>query len=188
MSNWVPLRDALISAYLSWRYQPPTSSPLTPCDTEPGQLALPSTIEDLSEYTLEVLDIFSLKDTFTVFRKQSSISPAIDFAFQGYIVKTPVAPTIAVSTRTLELFHQIRQRKPSISIEAFTKVICDRYLVRVQHCLPHSSLKLTCRRYHTGAASGPFLRTHMKSSSWSFWVLKSKSLVLLAGMDPIGGY
>ena len=37
--------------------------------------------------------------------------------------------TVAVSIKTLELYRRLRRRKPGFSIEAFTKVICDIYMV-----------------------------------------------------------
>ncbi|KAG2361657.1 hypothetical protein BDR07DRAFT_1451498 [Suillus spraguei] len=45
----------------------------------------------------------------------------------GYLGATPHSPTIAISLLTLELYRCLRLRKPSLSIEAFAKVICDLY-------------------------------------------------------------
>ncbi|KDQ18596.1 hypothetical protein BOTBODRAFT_97369, partial [Botryobasidium botryosum FD-172 SS1] len=49
----------------------------------------------------------------------------------GYLGATPDQPTIAVCLKTLELYHRLRVRQPNFSIQAFTKVICDRY------CIPY---------------------------------------------------
>lgn len=55
--------------------------------------------------------------------------PVLDVAALGYLSKTPVNPNVALSFRSLELFHRIRLRKPSFSMEAFTKVVADYYNV-----------------------------------------------------------
>lgn len=48
----------------------------------------------------------------------------------GYLGTTPQTPSIAISITTLELYRRLRLRKPSLSVEAFSKVICDLYEVR----------------------------------------------------------
>ncbi len=80
-------------------------------------------------YTIHVYDIFTLIPEITISRDPSSPSPALDFIRLGYVVKTPVSPSIALSLTTLELYHRLRLRKPSFSAEAFGKVICDYYKV-----------------------------------------------------------
>ncbi|KAI0701463.1 hypothetical protein BC835DRAFT_1404505 [Cytidiella melzeri] len=57
----------------------------------------------------------------------NSISPALDLMRNGYVAKSPSKPTVAVSIDTLALLYRLRQRKPSYSIEAFAKVVCDYY-------------------------------------------------------------
>ena len=87
-------------------------------------------------WTIEqAFDLFSLVDHVEVNRSEDSSSPAIDLMRHGYVAKTPDNPRAAVSVRTLELFHRLRQRKPSFSAEAFTKVICDYYRVRTYRVL-----------------------------------------------------
>ncbi|KAK7685267.1 hypothetical protein QCA50_011630 [Cerrena zonata] len=54
---------------------------------------------------------------------------------QAYTLITPVLPEAAIGFRTLELFHRIRSRKASVSIEAFTRVICDYYMIPFQRHL-----------------------------------------------------
>lgn len=80
-------------------------------------------------YTVFVLDIYTLKAEVTVERDPASLSPALDLIAHGYVAKTPVRPTVAVSIATLELLYRLRQRKASFSFEAFTKVVCDYYKV-----------------------------------------------------------
>ncbi|KAG0692050.1 hypothetical protein DFH29DRAFT_1052446 [Suillus ampliporus] len=42
----------------------------------------------------------------------------------GLLGCSPIQPKIAVSLQCLELYHQIRQRKPSFSVQAMVKVLC----------------------------------------------------------------
>lgn len=81
------------------------------------------------EYSLIVYELFGLQSTITVDRPPSSISPAINIAEHGFLAKTPVLPNAAIGFKTLELFHRLRLRKASFSVEAFTRVLCDYYMV-----------------------------------------------------------
>lgn len=82
-------------------------------------------------WTARVLDIWTLEQEVVVHHNPSSLSPALDLILQGYVAKTATMPTIVVAVSTLQLLYRLRQRQPSLSIEAFTKVICDYYNVRV---------------------------------------------------------
>ncbi|KAG1888655.1 hypothetical protein F4604DRAFT_1877215 [Suillus subluteus] len=42
----------------------------------------------------------------------------------GYLGCSPLQPTLAISLSCLELYHQIRRRKPSFSVQAMVKVLC----------------------------------------------------------------
>ncbi|KAG2121555.1 hypothetical protein BD769DRAFT_1629407 [Suillus cothurnatus] len=42
----------------------------------------------------------------------------------GFLGCSPLQPTVAVSLHCLELYHQIRRRNPSFSIQAMVKVLC----------------------------------------------------------------
>ncbi|KAJ3530902.1 hypothetical protein NM688_g7648 [Phlebia brevispora] len=64
-----------------------------------------------------------------------SAYPVVDMAAAGYLGKTPVNPTVGISFKTLELLYRLRQRQPSLSIEAFMKVICDYYSMPYRHYL-----------------------------------------------------
>lgn len=107
----------------------PSSSAVTdiPSSTAGGA---PSASADCYEYTLDVYDLFSLDTEVTIQRSPTSLSPALDLVRHGYIAKTPTRPSVAVSIKTLQLLYRFRQRKPSISMESFAKVLCDYYGVR----------------------------------------------------------
>ncbi|KJA13225.1 hypothetical protein HYPSUDRAFT_123579, partial [Hypholoma sublateritium FD-334 SS-4] len=79
------------------------------------------------DFTIEVLDIYTMKIFVDIPRGEDSKSVAEALMLQGYIGNTPETPTVALSVRTLQLFRHIRLRKPSFSIEAFARVLCDLY-------------------------------------------------------------
>lgn len=85
--------------------------------------------------TVGAFDIFTRVEEVTVALSPENTSPAIDLMAQGWVSKTPERPSVVVSITTLDLLHRLRRRKPSFSIEAFTKVVCDYYMV---------SLALSC--------------------------------------------
>jgi hypothetical protein len=83
------------------------------------------------QYCVNVYDLKSLAKTITVSRDVNGLSPALDHMRHGYLAKSPTRPMVAISINTLDLLYRIRQRKPSFSIEAFAKVVCDHYNVRI---------------------------------------------------------
>lgn len=86
-------------------------------------------MQDEYKLTVSIFEIFSLKTSLTISRPPTSTSVPVDLAAHGFLAKTPVSPEVAVGFRTLELFHRLRLHKPSLSVEAFTKVMCDYYEV-----------------------------------------------------------
>jgi hypothetical protein len=72
----------------------------------------------------------------TVFTSSTPVSQAADEPANvsliniGLIGCSPIQPTIAVSLKCLELYHQIRRRKPSFSVQAMVKVLCALHNVR----------------------------------------------------------
>ena len=112
LQGWETLIDRLARCYMEWKYTP--SSAVSNATTE-------------YPYTVSVFEIFTMEHDITVYRPPTSDSPAIDLALHGFLAKTPVQPTVAIGFRTLALFHSIRLRKASMSVEAFTRVICDYY-------------------------------------------------------------
>ena len=83
---------------------------------------------DLS-FTVPIYNVFSLESTLLVHCSQESMFVAIDVALRGYLSRTPMKPSAMVSFKTLDLLHCIHLWKPSMSIEAFTKVVSDYYNV-----------------------------------------------------------
>lgn len=127
---WDPLIQPLTDAYVKWKFS--SASPLTdhPSATAESNVAGNCPLPNESvEYSLDVYELFGMETTLTINRPASSTSVAVDIAEHGFLAKTPILPNAAVGFRTLELFHRLRLRKASFSVEAFTRVLCDYYLV-----------------------------------------------------------
>lgn len=104
----------MADAYIQWKYGPDPTPPVS--DTR-------------YPYSLTVLDIFTMEEHLTIYQPRTDNPVPVNLALHGFLAKTPTLPTIAIGFRTLELFHRIRLRKASMSVEAFTRVLCDYYNV-----------------------------------------------------------
>lgn len=111
----------------------PSNNPLSTNETSgstPDNVTQGSTGQtDTIKYSVYVFKVFSLEAILKIDYLQTSTSVAVDLAEHGFLAKTPTLPTFAIGFRMLELFHCIRLCKPSLSIEAFTHIICDYYIV-----------------------------------------------------------
>lgn len=87
--------------------------------------------DDTYDFDIDIVDMYSLARTAAIQRKATDTT-VIAMAEQGYLATTPISPSLAITFNTLEHFRLLRLRKPSFSIEAFAKVLCDSYAV----CLP----------------------------------------------------
>lgn len=154
--NWRPLISGMVDAYLRWKYpdnvhagsggehgptshsQPPltstsvtTTTPTT--DNSPTPPQAPAANDPASSTSpdteVPVIDIYTLSDSIKVSRTESQTT-ASALASLGFIGNAPFHPSVAISIKTLELYRILRRRKPSFSVEAFAKVICDLYMVR----------------------------------------------------------
>lgn len=169
MAEWNPLIDPLASAFLTWKYgKPPVKEKSghpeqAPTSTPSDSHEAPNAVPDI-DCTVAVYDIFSMKSSVTIMRPSTSTSIPVDLAAHGYLAKTPLFPTVAVGFQTMEHFHRLRLRQASLSIEAFTKVICDHYQVcRILADLKHTNI-LFMFRSPTDDTSELFLRRHMRFS------------------------
>ncbi|KAG0708173.1 hypothetical protein DFH29DRAFT_979487 [Suillus ampliporus] len=83
---------------------------------------------------IDVINIYTLQST-AVIRRQASVSTVSEaLVLNGYVGASPLSPTIAMSLSTLELYRRIQLCKPSFSVEAFAKVICDLYKWPYHRC------------------------------------------------------
>ncbi|KAJ2929278.1 hypothetical protein H1R20_g7813, partial [Candolleomyces eurysporus] len=115
--NWGNIDD-LATAFLQWKNSS-SMSPTTPDGTGAPQ-------PPLLEFDMELIDLFSLERKLHVnLPDNKTIVPHL--IAQGYLPTTPIKPLVAISLRTLDFYKILRQRKPSFSVESFTKVLCDLY-------------------------------------------------------------
>ncbi|KAI0362962.1 hypothetical protein BV20DRAFT_959256 [Pilatotrama ljubarskyi] len=124
--NWQPLMPQLVDAYLEWK----------------EGLVKPAAGSEY-DFEVDILDIYTTDRATTVPRSADVVSPAEALVRHGYLGTVPLNPSLAISLRTLELLRILRLFKPSLSIEAFTKVVCYIYMT------PY-------RRHHRTAISDAF--------------------------------
>ncbi|OCH84166.1 hypothetical protein OBBRIDRAFT_815570 [Obba rivulosa] len=79
------------------------------------------------------VDIYTLNTTTHIHCNADSHSAVKAIVQHGYFATTPVKPSLTISFKTLELFRYLWLCKPSFSIKAYTKVICDFYAIPYQH-------------------------------------------------------
>lgn len=111
---WAPLIEELTDAYVGWRYG----------------LTTPTAADESFGFSINILDVYSLETEIPV-QRSADIKANIALVHAGYLGTVPEQPSLAVSLRTLELYHTLRLFKPSFSIEAFAKAMCHLYLVRI---------------------------------------------------------
>lgn len=93
--------------------------------------APPPARDSTYDFNIDVVDMYGLARTAAI-QRDATDTTVIAMASQGYLATTPISPSLAITFNTLEHFRLLRLRKPSFSIEAFAKVLCDSYAV----CLP----------------------------------------------------
>ena len=80
-------------------------------------------------FSLNSINIYTLESSINVPRAEDIASPVEALALAGYLSPTPISPIIAISISTLKLYRLLHLRKPSFSVKAYAKVICDHYKV-----------------------------------------------------------
>lgn len=115
--------EPLIDGYLRWL----SSTTAITIPTTP-----PPSIDESAHYlyTVFIFNIFLGLRSVTLSRRSDSLSLTLDFIAQGILVKTPTSPNVGIAIKTLELFYRIQLQKPSMSAEAFAKILCDYHKVR----------------------------------------------------------
>lgn len=124
-----PTEDPMIEPIEEPAIEPTEEAMDTELNPDEQQPAPQQTSPQTYPYTVDVYDLFTCARRVTVLRDPESTSPALDLLRHGYVAKTPERPTVAVAAKTLELLYRLRQRCPSLSVEAFTKVVLDYYSV-----------------------------------------------------------
>ena len=111
-----------------------------------------------TEAEILVIDIYSLSTSVKI-PCMGDQTTASTLASLGFIGNAPFHPSVAVSVKTLELYRILRRRKPSFSVEAFVKVICDLYMVRMSFVI--YSAHSHCDRSHTVPNTVVYFRTRL---------------------------
>ena len=114
---------------------------------------------------VEIIDIHT-RDEAIYLRRQSTDLTAILLAKRGYMPASPISPDLAVAFETLELFRLTRLRKPSMSTEAFAKVICDVY--EVSTMFSHIFFYTTSHHSHSILTAGG-IGLRLVIASTSIW-------------------
>ena len=216
--NWKPLIDSMVDAYLQWKYidtpradsdkvpkptQPPsglssnpvadppstsrdTPSPQPDTNHNGGGINQPGTSTRL-EVEVSVIDIYTLSTSVKLSCEEDQTT-ASTLVSLGFIGNAPFKPSIAVSLKTLELYRILRRRKPSLSIEAFTKVICDLYMVRSLFLRPLPLYIHIESRFHTVPGIVGCFQTLLMCIWRSSGLLINVSRQHLATMVRIGVY
>ena len=128
----------LADAYISWKARA-TTNPSLPSDdlpSEGGNMSTPqsssssaSTPDPLSyDFNIATIDIYTLQRNCNIHRT-SEMKTAVALMSHGLLSNVPLLPSVALSLTTLELYRRLRLWKPSFSVEAFAKVVCDLYMV-----------------------------------------------------------
>ncbi|KAJ3476367.1 hypothetical protein NLI96_g11203 [Meripilus lineatus] len=130
LDRWGSIMEPLIDGYLRWL----SSTTAITIPTTP-----PPSIDESAHYlyTVFIFNIFLGLRSVTLSRRSDSLSLTLDFIAQGILVKTPTSPNVGIAIKTLELFYRIQLQKPSMSAEAFAKILCDYH--KVDQCI-HKAL------------------------------------------------
>ncbi|KAG1884097.1 hypothetical protein F4604DRAFT_1919926 [Suillus subluteus] len=106
---WKEQMPILVNSYLAWRHGAPTVD----------DNAMMSNI-----FHVDVVGISGFARAITI--QQRPNEPANGALLRmGLLGCSPLQPTIAIHIECLELYHQIRRRQSSFSIQAITKVLCS---------------------------------------------------------------
>jgi hypothetical protein len=145
-ANWSPFLTELADAYVAWKATSSLSESL-PSESHGGNMSTPqpsspsssgSTSDPFSSYDFNIntIDIYTLQCNRNIHRT-SEMKTAVALMSHGLLSNVPLLPSIALSLTTLELYRRLRLRKPSFSVEAFAKVVCDLYMVGwISHLRP----------------------------------------------------
>lgn len=87
------------------------------------------TVLESFDFGIDTIDLYTLLPTTIILRNDSSKSILEALVLNGFLATSPVNPSLAISFKMLELLRRLRLRKPSFSIESFTCVVCDYYVV-----------------------------------------------------------
>ena len=142
-ANWSPFLTELADAYVAWKAtsslseSPPSESHGDNMSTpQPSSPSSSGSTPDSYDFNITMIDIYTLQRNRNIHRT-SEMKTAVALMSHGLLSNVPLLPSIALSLSTLELYRRLRLWKPSFSVEAFAKVVCDLYMVGwISHLRP----------------------------------------------------
>ena len=108
---------------------------------------LPQPTGSSIDFDIGVVYIYMLEWSAHIPHEEVSELPMEALALSGYLGNKPLNPSLVISIRMLKLYRRLRLQKPSFSVEAFTKVVCDLYLVSLITTTLPSEYKLIVFRF-----------------------------------------
>lgn len=130
--NWASVIDEVTEVFIAQRYYaseiecaPQAWSPPPPDMSQP-----PSQSDEYLNFNIPVVNLFTCQSNVLISHSKYRKSRAASLVMAGYLGTSPVQPSFAICLKTLEHYHQLRLRQPTFSVQAFTKVLCNTYLVR----------------------------------------------------------
>ncbi|KAG2085421.1 hypothetical protein BD769DRAFT_1374346 [Suillus cothurnatus] len=121
-ASWHLQLPALTNAYLTWKH----NSSLNVAQTSAHKFQV-TAVHVFGTFFLNerfcYLHFLEL-DYFHDITQQHEEVANVSLLHVGLLGCSPTAPTVAISLQCLELYHQLRRRQSSFSIQAFTKVLC----------------------------------------------------------------
>ncbi|KAG2137739.1 hypothetical protein BD769DRAFT_1291575, partial [Suillus cothurnatus] len=108
-SAWMSQMPALVASYLRWKHREAMPTP----HVEAGTFV----------FHVSTVDILASMSSMSVQQAADELAN-VSLINIGLLGCSPIQPKITVSLQCLELYHQIRRRKPSFSVQAMVKVLC----------------------------------------------------------------
>jgi hypothetical protein len=114
-ASWNTQMPDLVTAYLDWRH----GCPIIPDKQSTATPASGGTV------FFEVTAV-TIEGRLEYHRIPQKIGerPNVSLIREGLLGCSPIDPSVAISLQCLELYHQIRRRQPSFSLQAMAKVLC----------------------------------------------------------------
>ncbi|KAG1771378.1 hypothetical protein EV702DRAFT_1181467 [Suillus placidus] len=107
---WNAQTQALVDAYLHWKHGPRNN-----INAESRQ--------PVHHFHISKVDVFDYHPVCEIAQNHEEMAN-IALLRVGLLGCSPTTPTVAITLQCLELYHQLRRRQSSFSIQPFTKVLC----------------------------------------------------------------
>lgn len=114
--------DDLATALLEYRL-----TSLKNGDTEAECTENPTPVVGV-DINIPIIDIISKSPSRRI-HFDPDIHPIVTMLNAGILATTPTNPQYGISINTLYFYHRLRLRKPSFSVQAFSKFVCDLYRI-----------------------------------------------------------